>query len=204
MKNSEPKKYMNMKSSHITIKGRITLLLMLTALIVSSCDRSRMDRGYDYFPDMFNSAAYKTYSEHPVLPDGKIMQEAPEGTIPVGFVPYPYDNSFESRELAGKELTNPFEVNNELIAEGKAKYEIFCVHCHGVGGKGDGNLYTSGKFLVKPATLVEGDILEKPSGEIFHVITKGWGTMAAHEVLVKPEDRWKIVMYIEEVLRKQK
>jgi hypothetical protein len=35
------------------------------------------------------------------------------------------------------------------------------------------------------------------------VITKGWGVMGAHASLIRPEDRWKIVMFVEEVLQQQ-
>ncbi len=185
------------------MKNRM-LLILLAALVLTACDRSRTDRGYDYFPDMFYSPAYKTYSDHLLLPGEKTMQPLPDGSLPVGFTPYPYDNSVEARELAGKELAAPFQVSDELISQGKEKYEIFCMHCHGAGGKGDGILYTSGKYLVKPSSLVEGEILNKPSGEIFHVITRGWGVMGAHATLIRPEDRWKIVMYVEEILQHQK
>lgn len=193
-----------MKQKYSILKGRTLLLLLISVLVFNACDRSRTERGYDYFPDMFYSPAYKTYSDHPVLPGGKTMQTPPEGSIPVGFTPYPYDNSAESRELAGKELAAPFKVSDELISQGKEKYAIFCMHCHGAGGKGDGILYTSGKYLVKPSSLVEGEILNKSSGEIFHVITRGWGVMGAHVTLIRPEDRWKIVMYVEEILQHQK
>jgi mono/diheme cytochrome c family protein len=179
------------------------IALLVAALIISACDRSRSDKGYEYFPDMFHSSAYKTYSDNPVLPDGSTMLKPPEGSIPRGFVPYAYDDSFEGRELAGKELINPLSANDDLIKEGENLYHIFCLSCHGPGGNGDGFLHTSGKYTIKPSSLVEGEILSKPSGEIYHVITKGWGVMGAHASLIRPEDRWKIVMFVEEVLQQQ-
>jgi len=33
-------------------------------------------------------------------------------------------------------------------------------------------------------------------GEIFHTITLGFGSMGAHGAQIRPEDRWKIVLYI--------
>jgi mono/diheme cytochrome c family protein len=188
----------------IPMKSRTILTLFFAVLIISACDRSRNDKGYDYFPDMFHSPAYKTYSDNPALPDGKTMLEPPEGSIPRGFTPYPYDDSFESRELAGKELRNPLVSDKELLAEGETLYGIFCKGCHGASGNGDGFLHTSGKYPIKPSSLVEGEILSQPSGEIYHVITKGWGVMGAHASLIRPDDRWKIVMFVEEVLQQQK
>jgi mono/diheme cytochrome c family protein len=188
----------------IPMKARTILMLVFAALIVSACDRSRNDKGYEYFPDMFHSPAYKTYSDNPALPDDKTMLEPPEGSIPIGFTPYPYDTAFESRELAGRELENPFTTNEQLLEQGKELYAIFCMNCHGASGNGDGFLHTSGKYPIRPSTLIEGDILSDPSGEIYHVITKGWGVMGAHESMIRPDDRWKIVMFVEEVLQQQK
>jgi mono/diheme cytochrome c family protein len=187
-----------------SIKGQSLLVLFIAAALFASCDRSRNDKGLEYFPDMFHSPAYKTYSDNPALPGGKTMQEPPEGSIPRGFTPYAYDNSFEGRELAGRELKNPFATDEKLLAEGKNLYGIFCLGCHGASGAGDGILHTSGKYPIKPTSLVEGEILTKPSGEIFHVITQGQGVMGAHASLIRPDDRWKIVMFVEEVLQQNK
>lgn len=183
-------------------KYRTLLFLLIAALLFSACDRSRNDRGYHYFPDMFYSAAYKTYSEHPVLTNEKTMLEPPEGSVPVGFTPFLYDNSFESREKAGKTIKNPYTADKQLIEEGDKLYGIFCKNCHGETGAGDGFLHTSGKYPIKPASLITDVMKQKPSAEIFHVITKGWGVMSAHETLIKPEDRWKIVLFVETLQQK--
>ena len=192
-----------MKKLRQRIVGKGLILMFFSMLLFTSCDLSRNDKGYDYFPGMFYSAAYKTYTSHPVLEDGKTMLEPPDGSVPRGFEPYAYDNSFEGREMAGKKLANPYVVGAQLITEGKSQYEIFCIHCHGAGGQGDGILITSGKYPIRPASLVSDEIKQKPAGEIFHVITRGWGVMGAHASLIRPEDRWKIVTYIEEVLQQQ-
>lgn len=43
-----------------------------------------------------------------------------------------------------------------------------------------------------------------PRGEIFHVITVGFGVMGAHGPQIKQEDRWKIIEYIKVKLQGQK
>ncbi len=70
--------------------------------------------------------------------------------------------------------------------------------CHGKQGKGDGTLFTSGKFTAQPTNLSEDRIMNMPDGEIYHIITKGSvsGLMGAHASQIKPENRWKIVKYI--------
>lgn len=183
--------------------NRVWILLILTAVVLSACDRSRTDKGYNYFPDMFYSPAYKTYSDNPALPGEHTMLEPPEGSLPRGFIQHPYENTFEGRALAGKELSNPFTPDDELVEEGKELYKIFCMNCHGITGDGSGFLHTSGKYPIRPASLITEEIKAKPSGEIYHVITKGWGVMGAHGSQIRPEDRWKIVMFVEEILQQQ-
>ncbi|MCF8303049.1 MAG: cytochrome c [Bacteroidales bacterium] len=180
----------------------LAAILAVFMIIFSSCDRTRNDKGYEYFPDMAHSWPYDTYSENPVYEDGKTAQPVPEGTVPRDEIPYQYPGSFEGRELAAKELKNPFEPTAKLIKRGKEQYDIFCVNCHGPEGKGNGNLHTSGLYIIKPKSLVNDKMKnEVTDGEIFHVITRGWGVMGAHGAQIDPDDRWAIVNYIREELQ---
>jgi hypothetical protein len=43
-----------------------------------------------------------------------------------------------------------------------------------------------------------------PRGEIFHVISVGFGVMGAHGAQIKQVDRWKIIEYIKVDLQGQK
>lgn len=172
-------------------------------LMAASCDRSRMDKGYEYFPDMAHSPSYQTYSENPAMEDGKTMREPVAGTIPRHLVPYPYPADEQGRDMAGQVLFNPLEANDDIIAQGELLYGIFCFNCHGPQGDGKGNLFTSGKYVIPPASLITPEALEYPSGEIYHVITAGWGVMGAHGPLIQPEERWKIIHFIETTLQKE-
>ena len=42
-----------------------------------------------------------------------------------------------------------------------------------------------------------------PDGEIYHVITVGQGVMMAYGGIMRPEDRWKIVMYVRRCRRSE-
>lgn len=195
---------MNITTNKQRIYRNLALPLLSAMLVLlASCDRSRMDKGFEYFPDMAHSAAYETYSEHPVLPSGKSMLLPPEGSIPVDYEPYTYGTTPEAREQAGKALRNPFTPSAEVLTEGKKLYEIFCQQCHGATGAGDGFLYLSKKYSIKPSSLITNEMKAKPGGEIYHVITKGWGVMGAHGSLINPSDRWKIVTYVEHTLQEK-
>lgn len=172
-------------------------------LLYSSCDRKRNDKGYEYFPDMAHSLAYETYAPNPNIQQGQSMLLPVPNTIPMEMIPYAYDASIESRELAAMELKNPFDLKEEILIRGKAQYTVFCSQCHGEAGNGDGFLYTSGKYSFKPASLLSDKMLSTNEADIFHVITAGYQVMGAHGHMIRPDDRWMISMYVKNELQKQ-
>jgi mono/diheme cytochrome c family protein len=176
----------------------IALLLNLTG-----CDRDNNHPGYDYFPDMAYSQAYETNSVNPNFKDGKTMREPVKGTISRDFIAYPYQKTDANRLLAGKTLSNPLEANAQNIERGKEVYLSFCIHCHGDLGDGKGHLFTSGKYPFPPKSLITDRMKAVPDGEIYHVITVGFGIMGAHGSQIRPEDRWKTVLYIRKELQKK-
>jgi mono/diheme cytochrome c family protein len=179
--------------SGTNIKG---IFLLLLTLLLSGCNRDRNNPGWDYFPDMFYSTAYETFSKNKVFDNGMTMRLPVPGTVPRGFIPFNYTIDAESRIKAGNELVNPFTSDAEVIARGKAVYTTFCIGCHGIGGEGDGQLYTSGLYPAKPRSLMSEAALKLRDGEIFHTITLGFGSMGAHGSQILPDDRWKLVLYI--------
>jgi len=181
------------------MKRSSLLLIIFLPIALSSCDRTNNDAGYDYFPDMFYSKAYETYSENPNFSDGKTLREPAKGTIPVEMVPYLYEKNDTDRLTAGKELVNPLAVNEENLKRGEAAFKIFCIRCHGSLADGNGQLFVSGLYPLKPASLVNEKMKKAPDGEIYHVITVGQGVMMAHGSIIRPDDRWKIVIYVRQL-----
>jgi len=174
---------------------KAVLLLILYASF-SGCNRNRNHPGWDYFPDMFYSTAYETYSKNPNFEDGKTMRTPVPGTISVGATPFEYTIDPESRIKAGKELVNPFLPDAETVSRGKDIYTVFCIDCHGLRGDGNGYLYTSGLYSLKPRNLLDTVSIKLKEGEIYHTITLGIRSMGAHGSQIRPEDRWKVVLYI--------
>jgi len=161
-----------------------------------ACNRDRNNPGWDYFPDMFYSTAYETNSKNPNFEDGLTMRTPVPGTIPRDFTPFEYINDAESRGRAGKELLNPIMPTQETLLRGKLVYTTFCVGCHGISGEGDGHLFTSGLYPLKPLSISGNNAAKLKDGEIFHTITLGIRSMGAHGSQIRPEDRWKLVLYI--------
>ena len=175
------------------------LSVIVFVLLLTSCDRTNNNPGYDFSPDMFYSRAYETFSEDTDFRDGMTMREPVEGTVPRGIVPYPYAKTDSDRLLAGKELMNPLKADSANLVRGKEAFSIFCSQCHGPKADGKGFLFTSGLYAFKPATLVNEKMKTAPDGEIYHVITVGQGVMQAHGSIIRPEDRWKIVLYVRQL-----
>lgn len=175
------------------------VLMLLVIMILISCDRTKNDPGYTYFPDMTYSRAYETYSENPNFEDGQTMREPVAGTVPREMVPFPYEKTDQDLILAGRELANPFQASEENLQRGKELFTRMCQQCHGEKGDGQGFLYTSKLYIYPPGVLTSEQTVNRTDGEIYHVITVGRNVMGAHGSMVRPDDRWRIVLYVREL-----
>jgi len=121
------------------------------------------------------------------------MRESPPNTVSRnkhGWLPYRLEK--DSLTIAS-DVMNPLDSTAAIVSEGKVLYEMYCDHCH--GPKGEGNGKVSEKYNGVPN--YKSDALKSISeGHIFHVITQGKGLMWAHGSQINPEDRWKIARYV--------
>jgi hypothetical protein len=174
----------------------ITSFLIFASVVLGSCNRDRNNPGWDYFPDMFYSIAYESFTRNPNFADSMTMRVPVAGTVPRGFTPFEYTLDPESRIKAGKDLMNPFSPDTGLLMRGKSVYTTFCIGCHGAVGSGDGHLFKTGLYPLKPRSLIAESAVNLHDGEIFHSITLGFGSMGSHGSQIRPDDRWKIILYI--------
>lgn len=175
-------------------------------MILLSCNNVPDSPGWEYMPDMYRSSSYEANSGNPNFADSMTNQLAVEGTISQGWIPnsefsstkapYPYKNDSAGYEQAGLNLKNPFPASAEIIADGKGKYEKFCGHCHGASGQGDGSVVTAGNYPPPPA-YSSAQLKNLPEGKMYHTIQYGKGMMGPHASLLSPEERWKIIRYVQ-------
>jgi mono/diheme cytochrome c family protein len=183
-------------------------LLMILAcagfglISLTSCDHDRNKPGYSFYPDMESSQAYDTYSSNPVFKDGKTNQAPVANTVPRNHIPYRFQKNDTSLKAAGIELRNPYAGDETVLDEGKRLYGIYCNMCHGETGDGKGHLFTSGKYTYPPASLLSDRAKARPDGEVFHIISVGYGIMGAHQSQITPDERWKIIEYVKTGLEK--
>jgi mono/diheme cytochrome c family protein len=144
-------------------------------------------------PDMARGPAYEAFAPNPTTRDGLTLQRPVPGTIARGHRPFHYRAGEEEAARAGRELSNPFRATGEVLEEGKALYQIYCLVCHGEGGTGDGPV--AGKIPIPPSYRSER-LMGFPPGRLFHVVTLGSGKMPSYSAQLSADERWKVVTYV--------
>jgi len=88
----------------------------------------------------------------------------------------------------------PFAVTEQTMARGRERFEIYCSPCHGRTGQGDGMVVRRG--FRRPPTFHQDRLRNAPVGQLFDVITNGFGAMPDYAAQVRAEDRWAIIAYV--------
>ena len=101
----------NLTSGNI---NKAFLLILLSAALVG-CNRNRNNPGWDYFPDMFYSTAYETFTKNPNFADSMTMRVPVQGTVPRDYAIFEYAADPESRIKAGNELRNPYLPTTDIL-----------------------------------------------------------------------------------------
>ena len=119
-------------------------------------------------------------------------------------IPYGFEKTPANHTWSGEMIGNPYAGDTSVLAGGKCLFDIYCVNCHGDNGDGQGFLYTSKKYPYPPASLISDKIKGNLDGEIFHVISIGYGVMGVHGAQILPDEHLIIITYIQSVLHQRK
>ena len=112
---------------------------------------------------------------------------------------------------AGENLKTPLDSNEKNLENGEVLYGMFCAHCHGQNGDGKGSIthpiYSAvpsyaDDISVRPRSKTTMKNLE--DGHIYHTIFHGYNAMGPHYNFVTDEERWKIVLYVNELKNVEK
>ena len=150
------------------------------------------------------------FSSNLFNPHDMNMRTPPANTVKRnenGWLPYRLPNDSTGLRMANR-LQSPFSETPEVVAAGKALYEMYCDHCHGPKGAGDGKVATGvtvdgqEKSAYAGVPSYQSDALRNiTEGHIFHVITYGKNLMWPHGSQITPDDRWKIAKYVKTLQR---
>ena len=207
--------------------------IILTGVMVS-CVGDPNSPGLEYMPDMYRSPSVEAYVDYaevrglfrPELVGESVSMTPPAGTIPyygtgdnvAYMMPYRFGAPIGSdkthglygfaQDSAGYAKSafdiNPIPFSEEVLAEGKALYGLFCIHCHGEKGDGQGTVVTNGNGKFPPPPPYNGPALKDlPAGTIFYSVTYGKNMMGSHASQLNKEERWKVVHYVESLQGKK-
>ncbi|MES1226496.1 MAG: cytochrome c [Bacteroidota bacterium] len=200
-----------MNSIFKNVKSFTLLAVAGVMLVLTSCDEANpLSPGLEYMPDMYRSEAYKPYTANPVYKDSLEARKPVPGTISQGAFPnsslsinqmiYPYPNTPEGYEAAGMNLKNPLEHNEANLERGKVIFNKMCIHCHGAKGDGAGTLKVAGEKFPVPSYMDDAH-KNLPEGKMFHTLNYGKGLMGSHASQLSKEERWKCVLWVQELQR---
>lgn len=180
----------------ITARRGLFLAAIAGGLLGCSAEGDRP--GYEFLPGMVRSGTVHAYDPDPVTKSRPALRLPPEGTVPVGETLFAYGPGPEEAKRAGLELANPFPPDPEHLARGKQVFDTICFVCHGPRGEGDGPII--GRFP-NPPSLLASRAQSLRDGQIYHIITRGQGIMPSHAAQVRPDDRWRVILWVRELQR---
>jgi len=181
----------------------ITILFVGALIVLQNTLGQNPDRrNYEFAPDMAESFAYKAQSENPFLPNGQTSQPPVPGTVARGQMPLHFGTSESEAVRAGEELRSPFNAENPAdLKRGQQVYEVYCLPCHGAGGRGDGPVAQRGYPPPPPLQLDRARAMK--DGQIFHIITYGFRNMPAYGPQIERHDRWQVIEYVRKLQASQ-
>jgi mono/diheme cytochrome c family protein len=175
-----------------SVAWTFSLLLIVAAL--SGC-KTKSHPVLEYMPDMYRQLSVRAQEADPHAPNGIGMRQPVAGTVPRGYVPYPYDLADTTQANL---LANPLNPTMDVLAAGRKYFNSYCIVCH--GARGDGRGFIVPKFTMPPS-LLSDKIRAWPDGRIFHTITLGQGLMSSYATQLLPEQRWAVIHYVRALQR---
>jgi mono/diheme cytochrome c family protein len=172
-----------------------TLLVpMLALLVLAACDGIQpvVDRALQR---MHSQPKAEAYEASPVFPDGKVMQPPPAGTIA-------REDGLDSAGSPGLDAEGaylahvPLPETPKLLARGRSRFRIVCAACHGAGGFGGSVVVENWFPPPRPPSLRTGAAAVLPAGQLYQIVTTGFGRMPPYAPELTSNDRWAVAAYV--------
>ena len=185
-----------------------SFVVFAIAASLTACSDNK-STGLEFARNMYDPIAYNPDQPNKNFANGQTAQTPPANTDPIGFVKYEYANTKEGYEAAGANLVNPLPLTSANLTSGKHYFTVFCSPCHGEKGDGKGHLVQIEKYSGVPAYHGDaassrgGMMKDLTAGKIYHTIMYGLNNMGSHASQLSPEERWKVVMYVQQLQKIQ-
>jgi mono/diheme cytochrome c family protein len=142
---------------------------------------------------MSNQPRVGTLKESEYFKNSSSARPQVEGTIARG--QNVEETPVETGKQDGKPVARiPIEVDAQLLTTGREQFHIYCHHCHGMSGYGDGMVVQRG--FPQPPSYHIPRLRKVEDGHLFDVITNGIARMPHFQGRIEPRKRWAIVAYI--------
>jgi mono/diheme cytochrome c family protein len=166
----------------------------LLVLLVAACGDTTI------FDPMERQPKYRPFSANPFFDDGRAMRPPPAGTVPRERITQRPEIT-AGKDRSGKDVADiPIAITAEVMAVGRARFDIYCAVCHGL--LGDGVSPVAAKMSLRPPPSLIQD--PHPSAaHRFQVMSEGYGLMPSYAAQLTPQERWAVFAYIEALRRSQ-
>jgi mono/diheme cytochrome c family protein len=156
-------------------------------------------------PDMDNQPKLKPQQASPLFEDHRAMRPPVANALARGEL-HSDTHKYQGKMDDQWATTFPIPVTPTLMRRGRARYNVFCVSCHGAMGYGDGPVSQRAEALqegvwVLPPSFHQDQARQRPVGELFDFISRGVRTMPAYGPQIPVADRWAIVAYVRALQR---
>lgn len=128
------------------------------------------------------------------------MMDVPAGAVSINR----YAANYDRMTPEGKALTNPYPVDDKLVAKGERAFQKTCQACHGVQGKGGAPVADHNpaegrhRFPIMPPRL-SGEGATTPTrtdGYLYLTIRNGAALMSGYSQALDNDEMWAIVAYM--------
>ncbi|HWP39382.1 MAG TPA: cytochrome c [Tepidisphaeraceae bacterium] len=193
------------------------ILVVATWIPLVVFARARVDRTdqprVHLFQDMDIQPKYRPQDDSPVFADGRAMRLPIPGTVARGKLQED-DHYYRGYKRVLDAASGRYSVvffdslppqltlDEQLLARGQQRYNIYCATCHGLDGYGNGPVNNRAVARQEPkwvpaASLHTDSVRARPDGHLYNTITNGIRNMPGYGAQIQdPADRWAIVAYL--------
>lgn len=186
-----------------SLKAKLMIGAAMTAafIVLPSCKDSSKPN-VELIQDMMESPTIKAQEYDEPSPNHSGMRVPPEGTQPVGFIPYKYAKDVAGSVHNANPMANDF--SEDTLKVGLKFYQTNCALCHGLKGEGGEKQIVAETMALKPPPMTSDKIMKWTDGQIYHVITVGQGVMGPYASHIPQKYRWQVVNYIRHLQKESK